>query len=100
MKRSGWTRLSNPKHGTLAVHWRHDPSGMEVSHCGHPTANWPYAISAPGDQRLIVCQSGRGFQKLAYAMDAVERLHRGEAFLTADRPARVVPVPTFARRTD
>lgn len=40
MTRPGWTRLSRPGAYTCHGHWRYEPNGCEVLHCGHPTANW------------------------------------------------------------
>lgn len=77
-KRKGWTRLSNPKTGTLFQVWRHDASGYEVRHCGHPTALRPYYVTRPDDDRVVVRSDGGAFEWLDAARDAVEGVAAGE----------------------
>ncbi len=48
-----------------------------VSHCGHPTALWPWAIEAP-DGSLLVSWTGRAFQTKAAAMAACSLFLSGE----------------------
>ena len=71
MTRTGWTRLSDPKAGKCAQRWRHDASGLELEHAGHPTALWPWA-GVDDDGALLVTHTGRAFQRLEAAMVALE----------------------------
>ena len=65
MFRERWER-SGPKCGGC---WKLDIGG-QVDHCGHPTANWPYAgISRRG--KSILLPNGLGFQILITAQIAV-----------------------------
>jgi hypothetical protein len=67
-------------------HWRHDQTGWEVLHCGHPTAIWPYfAIdpAAPGD--TTVSHNGKGFASLEKALDAVDAVIAGRLIATTNR---------------
>lgn len=57
--------------GALHVHLA---SGMEVRHCGHPTANFPYYIVPPNKGQPILAPNGRGFQRLKLAKQHVEQL--------------------------
>lgn len=43
----GWTRVDpRPWTTKLTARWRHT-SGWQLGHCGHPTANYPWAIFDP-----------------------------------------------------
>lgn len=43
----GWQRVDpRPWTTKLSAHWRHS-SGWELVHCGHPTANYPWALYDP-----------------------------------------------------
>lgn len=83
--RPGWTRLSPPGN-KCATHWRHE-SGWEVRHCGHPTANYPYSATDPGDPEARVCvtHNGRGFKTLAVAFDAIDGVLAGRLIATNER---------------
>jgi hypothetical protein len=97
MKRAGWTRLSDPKRSKCSQRWKHD-SGYEVTHCGHPTANWPWYVASPADPGLcLVADHGHAFRLLSEAMDAVEglaagRLVAGKTSLSPDHVRRIVEV--------
>jgi len=49
---------------------------MQVLHCGHPTANFPYYIRDVQGERQIYAPNGRGFQRLTEAKQYVEQLHK------------------------
>lgn len=71
----GWTDTSiGPSKTDLR---RRHVSGWEVRHCGHPTANWPYA-AYHDDGRALVSGNGRGWIALADAMAEVERAAKQE----------------------
>jgi hypothetical protein len=57
-------------------HRRFEKAGWMVAHCGHPTANWPWAVFGP-DARLHTsgeaCNWGYAF---AYAADARAHVER------------------------
>lgn len=100
-RREGWTRLSAPGH-KLSACWRHDASGWEVRHCGHPTANWPYyAVDPAHQERATVTSSGHGFGSLLIACETVEAILRGELVATnercGDRTRRVMRPETVPR---
>jgi len=42
----GWTRIDPRPWGKCQARWVHT-SGWQLSHCGHPTANYPWALNAP-----------------------------------------------------
>lgn len=48
-----------------------------VSHCGHPTALWPWAVAAPNGA-LLVSWNGRAFPTKAAALAAVGLLLSGK----------------------
>lgn len=76
----GWTRLSDPKAPKTQTRFRHR-SGWVVSHCGHPTANYPYAARHEDEDALVVSNSGHGFTDLEDAFSQVELLVSGKAKL-------------------
>lgn len=77
-ERPGWERLSSAKAGKCSQRWIHVASGWVVFHCGHPTANWPYAVRhSTEDRGLLVANHGRGWRLVADAFEAVEGLHAG-----------------------
>lgn len=81
----GWTRLSAPG-DKCGARWRHEASGWEVKHCGHPTANWPYHAADPEHPgRVVVSHNGKGFRKLLDAMAAVEDVLSGTLVATNER---------------
>jgi hypothetical protein len=48
---AGWQRVDrNP--GKLGARWRH-VSGWTLSHCGHPTANFPWDLRDPQGKRVL-----------------------------------------------
>lgn len=76
-KDGGWQRLSAPG-DKCGAHWRHEASGWQVRHCGHPTANWPYyAIDPAHEECATVSANGRGFRSLKAAFAAVESVIDG-----------------------
>ena len=50
----------------------HIPSGWQVRHCGHLTANFPYYILTPDG--VVLADNGRGFQRLELAKQHLEKL--------------------------
>lgn len=70
MKRAGWTRLSAPG-SKLDACWAHT-SGWQASHCGHPTANYPWSLRDPRTGKMTVSQNGYAFRTLEGAMRAAE----------------------------
>lgn len=87
-KRYGWTRTSPPGRKVLA-RWEH-PSGMELRHCGHPTALHPYYATDPARPEidLIVNKNGKGFDNLEHAFEALEGLIRGRFTLRIEESTR------------
>jgi hypothetical protein len=82
--RDGWTRLSAPG-DKLGTRWRHDASGIEVRHCGHPTANHPYYIAMDAfPRRCVMSFNGFGWATLIVALEVAERIHSGELQVTID----------------
>jgi len=80
-EQGAWVRLSAPGN-KLGATWEH-PSGWQVHHCGHPTANWPYYAVDPTDNgRLYVTHNGKGFRTLVAAFAAVEGVLVGELVAT------------------
>jgi len=72
-----WERISGPAElGSKGVVHVHTPSQMQVLHCGHPTANFPYYIRDVQGERQIYAPNGRGFQRLTEAKQYVEQLHK------------------------
>lgn len=51
------------------------PSGWVVHHCGHPTANYPWACIDPGGRihTSEACSAGYAFRYLADAIEHAER---------------------------
>ena len=78
--RPGWNMVSYSP-----VIYQHAGSGWQVHHCGHGTAIFPYHALSPSTPGLIVSQSGRGWQKLDWAMKDVEALLAGRAELVTNR---------------
>lgn len=53
----GWERVDpKPWNNKLVATWRHK-DGWVIRHCGHPTANHPWALYDP--QGLMHCTGGR-----------------------------------------
>ena len=77
-QRAGWTRVTPPGQKLHAL-WRHGTSGIELRHCGHPTALYPYFAIDPSDRAtMIVTHNGHGFIDLLAGMEQVEAMLRGE----------------------
>lgn len=72
----GWTRLSEVGDKCSGA-WVHS-SGWLIQHCGHPTANYPYAAYGP-DGFMVVDYNGRGFNSLKRAKGAVDAVRSGIA---------------------
>ncbi len=68
-----------------------DASGWAIRHCGHPTALWPYQLSAPAGHpvagRVVVSFNGYGFRTKAAALLVVRDLVAGVATASTDRCA-------------
>lgn len=69
--RAGWTRTREGVYGSCGAEWTHD-SGWRVTHCGHPTANYPFLAWSPQGMRMLH-PSGRAFARLRDAQAAAER---------------------------
>ncbi len=78
--RAGWVRVSAPGR-KLGARWVH-PSGWVVSHCGHPTANWPYSAEHPDTAGFVIAAHGHGFRNLAWAFHWIAELLDGRAILS------------------
>lgn len=71
----GWVRL-NPCAPVLLARFEHR-DGWRLEHCGHPTANYPWALYSPaGDLTLTGAitgrnQEGRAWPCIAWAVDYV-----------------------------
>ena len=83
--REGWSRLSEPGKKCDA-HYRHDATGWQVRHCGHPTANYPYWAIDPTDpeERCCVTHNGHGVRTLQLAFEQVEGVIAGRRVATND----------------
>lgn len=87
-KYRGWSCTSRPG-DKLSARWVHDASGWMVFHCGHPTANWPYAAESPGIPGCIVAShTGRGWRTLDIAFSEIELLIAGKLALFEDGPCK------------
>ena len=77
MKRDGWTRLSPPGR-KCDTWWRHDATGWEIRHCGHPTANWQYyATDSRHPETVKVTHNGLGFYSLLHAFECIDGVISG-----------------------
>lgn len=52
MAAAGWTRTDPRPWGKCNARWR-GPAGWRVEHCGHPTANHPWALYAPSGMMVL-----------------------------------------------
>ena len=52
----GWTR-TDPQRRKTSARWEHR-DGWRLEHCGHPTANWPWALYDRNGR--MVCQGVLG----------------------------------------
>lgn len=59
-------------------------SGWQIHHCGHPTANWPYYLTAPGGSEMIMSHNGRGFCTVAICKAVVAHLLIGTFTTTTE----------------
>lgn len=73
-----WTRSGGP--GKLRGVYTHD-LGFKITHCGHPTANYPYLIEVPGLPTMVVSAIGKGFPTVGAAKAAVALLVDHEGWL-------------------
>lgn len=73
--RVGWIReMVNGK-----PRYTHAASGAWFTHCGHPTALWPYAVNVPGEKEYLLTGGiglGVAFSRVARAMVATEEYLR------------------------
>ena len=79
---AGWTvteQIAKTKYIVLE-----HASGWKITHCGHPTANWPYYLAAPDRTETIVSHNGRGFVSIAICKDVVSKILAGEYKLTTE----------------
>ena len=84
-----WRRTDGGS-GKLFARYVH-PSGYTIQHCGHPTANYPYALYGP-DGRMILAPNGRAWAKLSFAALEVD------AQLAVDATDAHNPPPSAVRR--
>ena len=61
----------------LFARYQH-PAGYVIAHCGHPTANYPYALYGP-DGDMILAPNGRAWPNLLDAGYEVQRRLRAAA---------------------
>jgi hypothetical protein len=64
-----WRRVDGGS-GKIGSVYKH-PSGYWIEHCGHPTANWPYALYGP-DGYMLLAPNGRAWPNLRAAADEVD----------------------------
>jgi len=84
----GWTRVDARPWHKCSARWQHT-SGWRLEHCGHPTANWPWALYDPagrfigsgagGELRRI--DFGGGWPVLADPMELVVEVVAGKVVL-------------------
>lgn len=67
-----WEREFGPgrRHGSWHL-WIDGEHKGSVTHCGHPTANWPYYAQLVGSEEMILARNGRGFPLLKEAQSAL-----------------------------
>lgn len=78
---SKWTSIGQPGH-SKDIRYLH-ASGWRVTHCGHPTSNWPYYLTAPNSDDCIVSHNGLGFVSAKAAKEIVERIISGDLEVTS-----------------
>ena len=59
-----WCRVDGGT-GKLGATYRH-ASGWVIQHCGHPTANYPYALYNP-EGFMVLAPNGRAWRNLVIA---------------------------------
>jgi hypothetical protein len=67
-------------------------TGICFSHCGHPTALWPYAIIWEGQDALYIDCGGVGFRTVSRARQAAEALYAGTCTLRDEHSSKYGPV--------
>lgn len=68
---AGWTRLTDPKRGTVAQAHIHEATGWKLVHCGHPTALYPWYLVDPEHPTVpTVSETGRAFRTMVAAFRA------------------------------
>lgn len=84
-KYPGWVQTLKHASGK-GGRWEHPASGWVLTHCGHPTAIYPYALHSPDHPGCaIVSHNGMGFKRLPIAVDVHRRILAGELHPTTDR---------------
>lgn len=71
-----WERIEGAAGGSCGATHYYGDTGWCVSHCGHPTANFPYLIFTPTGRRILA-PNGRAWRLLKDAKKRVEELHAG-----------------------
>jgi hypothetical protein len=56
LQRLGWRRVDGGN-GKCSALWRHR-SGWHIQHCGHPTANYPWALYDPAGRLILTGAAG------------------------------------------
>ena len=51
LRENGWERMPKPKHHFGASFKHRD--GWKITHCGHPTAIWPYVLENPAGRMIL-----------------------------------------------
>lgn len=86
LARHGWSKQLRPDVLGLAAYrsaWVYvHPDGWELSHCGHPTALWPYLLISPNGRTVLTgaagpCRNpafGTAWPTVAQAVDFVATL--------------------------
>jgi hypothetical protein len=92
--RPGWTRYKRSA-DSKGFAYVHEASGVEVRHCGHPTANWPYTVNLP-DGRMVTSNNGRAFKYVDEAQEVGERL-AADLAMGAAPSIEYAPCPRYAR---
>jgi hypothetical protein len=64
-----WVRADGGR-TKLFARYQH-PSGYHIQHCGHPTANYPYALYNPAGE-LLLAPNGKAWRTLAAAAAEAE----------------------------
>lgn len=94
---AGWIQTLKHPSGK-GGQWHHPASGWWLTHCGHPTAIYPYALHSPdaGQNVCVMSHNGMGWQKLAVAVEVHRRILLGELVVTDDRcTAGTLRVPSI-----
>jgi len=83
LRRRGWT--AQPK-GPGAGRDYHHQDGWTISHCGHPTALWPYILTSPDGCTILTGAAfgnpptyGTAWPTVASAVDYVAGLYTAAA---------------------